>query len=176
MTNPTAYISATEADGILAAAMLSTDPLLVGWDAASAGDKGVALTHATEDIDACPWIGRVADEDQPLAWPRIDPRKGGETILPDPDAPAPGTAQVADLPRDLRRACAIQAAWRLRRMQDVDPLAFVEEAAARGVTATSGGGQSAAIDAEHARSPWAALHPRVQRLLSQFRRMSGDLA
>lgn len=170
MTSPTSYLSASEAGTLIAASLIAADALRVAWEAAGDEDKDAALTRATETIDACLWRGTVAEGDQPLNWPRIDRR--GELIHPDLDEPA--TPQVAGLPRLVRLACALQAAWLLARAGDIDPLAVVEEAAARGVSNASGGGQSMTIDAAHARSPWARLHPRAQTLLTPLRAAGGS--
>lgn len=150
----------------------STDPIRAAWDAASDALKDAAIEQATADIDACTWRGCVASESQPLMWPRS--RGDGLLFTPDPDQGA--SPLVAGLPRDVRRAVAIQSGARALRMSDMDPTAFAESAAQRGIVSQSGGGQSVQLDMGRALSPWSRLHPAAAQLMNQYRATGGRFA
>lgn len=64
------YISLADAETYFANHYLSTDDKLVAWNTLSDSDKEVLLRKATQKIDAMPYMGFKADNDQELAFPR----------------------------------------------------------------------------------------------------------
>lgn len=172
MPQPTAYLTHTEATALLALELVSTDPARVAWDALTEGDKGVMLRRATEDIDAISWIGVRADLDQQLAWPRVH-RVTEEAFDRDPDAT--GSESVTRLPRDFRRAVAIQAAHLALQSAGLDATAIMDEATRRGVTGQSAGGVSYTLDMGRASNAWSRITDRAQRLLSRWRLRGGAI-
>lgn len=193
MSAPTAYLTIAEATAIIEAVSHSTLDLRRAWASATDADRGAALLAASDDIDACQWAGfplyngvlaggrgQIIGGDygsapQTRQWPRKLFVAGGaawEPYTPPSGWPA-GQPSVAGLPWAVRKACAVQACWRLLRGQGVDPTQHVLDAAARGVTSQSGGGHTEAIDLAHATSPFASLHQAAQQMLARYTRTGG---
>lgn len=83
------------------------------WDEATVPDQEASLIQATRLLDALvDWRGAVADEDQPLAWPRAQVQK--------PDRPAGTYYDAASFPTFLRNVCCEVAIDMLtdNRLQD----------------------------------------------------------
>lgn len=169
----TGYITAADAEDLLAAFYGSSNPRRLAFEAASADDQAVFIARATREIDACLWIGRVVECDQTFMWPRLYSESNPVVIEPDPDEP--DDAPVADLPRAVREACAVQAANIAQREAGTDPTGHLNDFAARGGISQGGGGMSETLDAEHARTPWARLCADAQALLAQYRAVGGSL-
>lgn len=172
-----AYLTAAEADSIIASLLISTDARRVALAALSGGDKALMLANATRDIDACRWRGECDDHEQRLMWPRVTrtpPLSGGTwtpwvSSLIDPDPDATGSESVASLPKAVRAACALQAAHLAARAAGLDPMRRVEEATRRGVTSVSGGGRSETFDLKTSNQPWARLCLEAQQLMEKYR-------
>tara|TARA_R100001143_G_scaffold63314_1_gene69679 strand:- start:4399 stop:4920 length:522 start_codon:yes stop_codon:yes gene_type:complete len=172
MPQPTAYLTRTEITTLLALELPSSDPHRAAWTAASSGDQDVYARMMTEDIDACAWTGARAEGDQQLAWPRVH-RVTGDALDSDPDEV--GDESVLSLPRDFRRAGALQAAYLAYKHAGLDPTAHMDEATRRGVVSQSGGGASYNLDMGRASNAWARLTTRAQRLLSRWRLRGGAI-
>lgn len=64
------YVTAAEADAIISGYLLSTDPQRIAWTALSTADKEAYLNQALLRIESLAYIGRKAEDDQPLQFPR----------------------------------------------------------------------------------------------------------
>lgn len=64
------YITAEEADTVIAGLMLSADARRAAWEALTAADKEICLEQALLRIEAVPYRGRKAAEGQTLQFPR----------------------------------------------------------------------------------------------------------
>lgn len=169
MTMPAAYLTAEEAGDLLASIHTSSNPRRTAFEALSEDDQETCLLRATMEIDAVAWRGHVADLAQGNMWPRIHALD--TPVLIDPTEEE--EASFADIPDNVRLACAAQAAFLAQREEGADATGHVLEAAARGVTAMSAGGMSETIDDRHARTPWAALCREAQGLLERYRAVGG---
>lgn len=72
------YITAAEADAIVAALIPSADPDRQAWDALDEDDKEIHITRAMVKIDLMPFRGRAATDYQEHAFPRY-----GQQGVPD---------------------------------------------------------------------------------------------
>lgn len=174
------YQTGAEVLAILASVLPSTDARRTAFEAASGGDRDLFAARATADIDAVRWKGEVESSDQRLLWPRVEPwmtrAAGGwsehANLYIDPDPDSDGTESVANLPKALKVAHAIQTAHHAARARGLDPTHRLEEAGRRGVTGHSGSGRSETIDPRVANSPWARLAIEAQQGMGQYRAVS----
>lgn len=67
------YISVAAADQYVQSHYLSTSPERIAWEALTEPDKEVLLRNSTSAIDSLPLVGRKADINQALAFPRVVP-------------------------------------------------------------------------------------------------------
>ena len=159
------YITVEEADAYAAAELDAS-----AWDALSAAQKAAALCQATDEIDAVRWQGRVYDEDQERAFPRI----AGE--LPSDDADGALATAIWDYDDDAGEAVVPEAVKRATALQAMSLAAGVREARLDdrhdGVTGTSAGGVSETYDAGR---PAEILCRRAWQLLRRYRLRSGKI-
>jgi hypothetical protein len=118
-------------------------------------------------------------ETQALAWPRDDYPRGGSLACVgpaiDPSSETGIDHLVANLPRAVRHACAIQAAHDAAVGGGMSALKVSEEAAGRGVLSRAQpGGRSESLDLRHARHASARLCRDAQHLLEPYRFAQGD--
>jgi hypothetical protein len=71
------YITATEADAIVANLIPSTDPDRQAWETLDESDKEIHITRAMVKIDTMPFTGRAAADYQETSFPRR-----GQTAVP----------------------------------------------------------------------------------------------
>jgi hypothetical protein len=148
----------TETLAVLGLMVPSTSPMLRAYTALATAQQEVCCRLATDDIDACHWIGTPTgdehDEDdfQEHAFPRIGITElEREATIP---AGAAFTAWSTPLiPGNIRTALAVQAAVH----------AMIAMGYAFDDWPEGSGGPAA-------RHPWARLHPKAQTAARRFRR------
>lgn len=74
------FISLSEANDIMSDNYMSTSKELTWWNGLSDNDKSVVVISATNKLnnETLMWIGQRVDDNQSLAFPRLDVRNGIE--------------------------------------------------------------------------------------------------
>lgn len=74
------FISLSEANDIMSDNYMSTSKELTWWNGLSDSDKSVVVLSATNKLnnETLMWIGQRVDDNQSLAFPRLDKRNGIE--------------------------------------------------------------------------------------------------
>jgi hypothetical protein len=178
------YHTTEEISAILAAVVSHGDAVYRAWEAVTEEDRLGLVIAAAADLDACAWKGERASVSQVAAWPRVWARgcytdRDGQPsgISTEAELPADVDAwSVAGLPGRFRAAHAIQAAHHAAVLLGADGgvTARLDEAA-RGIVATSGGGQSVSVDAARADRPRMKLHPRARQLVAPWLARSAEV-
>ena len=183
----TTYLSLAQTTARMAQRLFASDQSLVAFNALGESQQLICLDRAQAKIDAVRWTGAVVEPDQDTAWPRVtrltataagagggDP-SGEVSAFVDADPGGDGDCQVADIPRAIKDAFAIQAAHEALAASGLDTNAHVEAAARRGVTSMSAGGQSESVDLGVATNPFAALCPEAARRVQHLRIRGGQM-
>lgn len=150
------YLSVAETDALVELHLLPSDIEREAYESfTNAADRTVCAVSAADDIDAVLWDGRRMSETQPAQFPRSDKLRG--LILPGGEADVPNALgqsswTVASIPREIRIAVAIQAAYRAAISLGVVPAPA------------------------HNAEPFARLHPKAQTFTRRYRRKAASFA
>jgi hypothetical protein len=170
LTADESYLAVLEADWYVARLLPPSSYAARMWFASTNEAKAAMLRAATRKIDALRFVGVKASETQMLDWPRLN--TCSRTRL-DPSSDSIEHL-VADLPRAVRYACAIQAAHEAANAGAGAGLNIAEENAGKGIVSTSGNGRSQSVDLSRATNAFARLCRDAQDLLDMYRFTQGD--
>lgn len=143
------YLSTDETTALVGLHLLSTDIEREAYESLSAADRAVCAVSAADDIDAVLWDGTRQSATQAAQFPRVDHLRG--LILPGGEVDVPNELgqeswSVAGIPREIRIAVAIQAAYRAAISIGVVPAPA------------------------HDAPPFNRLHPRAQNFARRYLR------